>query len=469
MGVYESQIIMKNINQKEVIELKDLIPFLSNEELQLLLSQLEPILRDHDYKKVATNIDLEQLQITYYPSLFSHRPELPEMLKLIQNSGIYDQHELDFLTLRSLVNLSWPKPSDQKHLEFMLKTEMALQVAMRQMAKAIKNRHAERQAWLPYWARLAHFNLTRDLPPSIQSEIGPDGIPCILLRSQDINAHTFPISTGQAIVLDYALEPFLKNMNAFLHSYYASRELSGPKRIFRAFKELLPRVLFYKGLISAYASPPFSLLFGDDNVFSLVKNTTDSQISFLIAHEIGHIILNHPGSHTAFPVTTNKPENTLIYLKHEQSLEFEADSFAMDWGRSRVINNFRYFLHPKRSKNKKKIPSTISSLNQTLSEYGHFYLSIETLFLIIDFLESFYEKLASSSRSIPSFQNLNTHPNPQIRWERIQKHCVYDIPISSDFSKYSKELLSKVLEYTDTLSKDIISDSIKEFRQQNGN
>ena len=60
------------LEQTEISEIEGLVPFLDKDELAYLLAHLEPFLKGHEYEKVAINIDLEQLQITYYPSLFKH-------------------------------------------------------------------------------------------------------------------------------------------------------------------------------------------------------------------------------------------------------------------------------------------------------------------------------------------------------------------------------------------------------------
>jgi hypothetical protein len=461
---------MKNITNSlqnlQVSEMDGIVPFLDQNELAYLLAHLQPILEEHDFGKIEIYLDLEQLQVAHYPSLYSDDKDLGDILDMIQNSGVYDQHELDFLALRSLVTLSWPEPKSNEHVEYMAKIETALNIAMIKVAQYIRSRHPERAVWLPYWARLAHFNLLENLPEPLQNQFGPDGIPCFVLRSRDINAHTFPLSNGQAIGIDYALEPFLKNINSFLHSYYRSREIAGPKRIHRAFTELLPRVLFFKGLVPPQAIPPLSLLFGEEAVLS-VKATTDAQISFLITHEIGHIALQHPGSRAAFSAK-GRHNKEMNYLDFEHMYEYEADAFAMEWQRSNVLNTFRYHLHPKRTSDSEKVTSTIQSLNESLHDFAHFQLSVETLFLIMDFLESFYNLLIEKVEELPAPLQIKSHPDPKERWMRLQRHCIHDVPIPSEYYTYSKDLLENVVEHMVGLSSISINALVKELLVNEG-
>ncbi len=139
----------KNIfDELEAAEIEGLLPFLDGEELSYLLAHIEPIRTSHDYGKISTALDLEQLQLADYPSLYSNTPQLIPLLKTIQNSGLYDQRELDFLTLRSLVTFTWPMPESKEHLEYMVTIEAALHATMLRMAKYIRKRHPERVAWL---------------------------------------------------------------------------------------------------------------------------------------------------------------------------------------------------------------------------------------------------------------------------------------------------------------------------------
>ena len=129
----------------------------------------------------------------------------------------------------------------------------------------------------------------------------------------------------------------------------------------------------------------------------------------------------------------------------------------MNWLRSRVINRFRYYLHPNRTQDPGKIPHTLESLIETLHDYAHFYASVDTLFILIGFIESFYERLTSMIPELPK-PILVSHPHAGERWIRLQRHCVFDIPISSGFNEYSKALLGEVLEYMSTLSSRSIAD-----------
>jgi hypothetical protein len=437
-------------------------PLLDGDEIAYLLAHLEPILKDHRLLRPATGLDLEQLQIADYPSLYADAEDVRDILGLIQTNGTYDQNELDFLALRSLVTLSWPEPKSNEDVAVMAKVETALHYALIRVAEYIRSRHPDRGAWLPYWTRLAHLNLLRSLPEPLQKQFGPDGIPCFVFRSRDINAHTFPLSRRQAIGLDYALEPFLKNINGFLYSYYGSRLFAGPNRISRAFRELLPRVMFFKGLTAAYKVPSLSILLGERAV-GTVKGVTDAQIAFLIAHEIGHIALEHP-----FSSATQLAQNGLTQTREigqfnfEHIFEYEADAFAIEWQRSKVLNDFRYFMNPKRTGKKQKWSSSVQSMNNSLNDYAYFHKGVGTLFLVIHFLEAVYDILSAKVEGLARPPQIASHPGPMDRWSKLERHSICDLPITSEFYIYSKELLGNVVDYASSLQAETLQALIKE-------
>jgi hypothetical protein len=192
-----------------------------------------------------------------------------------------------------------------------------------------------------------------------------------------------------------------------------------------------------------------------------VKATSDAQISFLIAHEIGHVALGHPGIKAAFQVESTTC-GKLTYFEFEHMYEYEADAFALDWLRSKVINSFRYHLHPTRTCGPKKLAGAAEKLTEALSDYAHFYTSVELLFIIIHFLEAFYHRLTQLVPELPVRALMTSHPAALERWRRLQQHCVYDIPLGSGFNEYATELLSNVLEYITTVSSESIGALIKE-------
>jgi hypothetical protein len=443
-------------------EMTKLVPLLNGDEIAYLLAHIEPLLKDHAPLRPSTGLDLEQLQIGDYASLYADAQDVRDILDLIQSYGTYDERELDFLALRSLVTLNWREPKSNEDVAVMAKVETALHFALIRVAEYIRSRHPERRAWLPYWARLAHINLVKSLPEPLQKQFGPDGIPCFVFRSRDINAHTFPLSNRQAIGLDYALEPFLKNINGFLYSYYGSRLFAGPKRIPRAFKELLPRVMFFKGLTPAYRVPSLSILFGQPAV-GTVKGITDAQITFLIAHEIGHIALEHPSSRATAPTHSGQTQAKGInHFNLEHTFEYEADAFAMEWQRSKVLNDFRYFLHPKRRYSKRKWSSTAKSMDNSLNDYAYFHLGVGTLFLVIHVLDAIYKILTKKVEGLASPPQIMSHPAPVQRWARLQTRSICDLPMPSEFYAYSKELLGNVIEYASGLPAENVQALIKE-------
>lgn len=440
----------------------NLVPLLDRDEIAYLLAHIEPLLKDHEPVRPSIGLDLEQLQIGDYASLYADAQDVRDILGVIQSYGTYDERELDFLALRSLVTLYWREPKSNDDVRLMADVETALHSAMLRVAEYVRTRHPERRAWLPYWARLAHLNLLRSLPEPLQKQFGPDGIPCFVFRSRDINAHTFTLSRRQAIGLDYALEPFLKNINSFLYSYYGSRQFAGRERVSRAYKEFMPRVMFFKGMIPSYKIPSLSIVFGEEAVGS-VKGITEAQVSFLIAHEIGHITLGHP---LAAPRLRPRRGPTEVGDTHdlvlEHMFEYEADALAMEWQRSKVLNDIRYFLHPKRRGNEPEWSGAVKSMDNSLNDYAYCQFSVGTLFLIIHAMETLYQVFIEKVGGLVKAPQITSHPDANERWSRLRKRCICDIPINSEFYAHSKELLESILDYASGLPAENIQALTKE-------
>jgi hypothetical protein len=455
---------MEHSDPKELIasEMGQLEPFLKKEEIDYVTSQLTPLLGSNI--KATIGLDLEQLQIADYPSLFAKRPELIELLRFIQDSGVFNQEELNFLTLRSLVTLTWPRPSSTEEVKLMADVESNVNRALFRLAHHITEVRPHRTAWVPYWARLAHLDLLNELPETLRHEYSPERLPTILMRSRDVNASTCMVPGAQVIVLDYALEPFLKSMNVFLVSYYESRDLAGPRRLGRALAELIPRVLFFKGATPAYALPPFGLLFGEKSLWR-AKVYTDQQIRFLVAHELAHILFSHPGLRAALPcISELDPTKQVEQIQYEHMYEHEADVFGLNWQRSLALNAAHRLTQAKRSKKKRsEMGAKGRALDLALNTYLERFDSVRTLFLVMDFVEVCYGQLSSMVPNLPK-RATYSHPAPTERWNRIQKHCIFDAPIGSEFTSYSDYILKGALNLLQTLSGRTIHEIVEEAR-----
>lgn len=458
--------VLGALEKLEVNEIMGLIPFLNEEELNLLLFNLKPLLdpnTNHLLKEVtgAISLDLEQLQFGHYPTLISNDETTKEILNIIQNCGVYNQEELDFLTLKSLIKFSWSLPITEKLLKEIIKIEMTLHYKLNDFGKYIRSKKKSQSDLLPYWGRLAQFNLLRNLPQSLQKKYGPNNIPCILIRSKDINAHTFPINGKQGIALDYALEPFLKTMNSMIISYYKSEHMSGPKRFSRALNEVLPNVLYFKGLVPAEYLYALNILFSNDDV-NTIKRMTDTQVGFLLAHEYGHIILKHQGSRQVFPNSSSKEnQEQFDHIKYNHSLEYEADMFAIGYFRSQSLNYLRYQLHPKRSKDEKTSKKTLEDSADYLNSSVKRFTYVSILFYTIEFMESLFEKISNRLQKSNWPETSKSHPKAINRLNRIQNHCMFDIPFEDELCLYVKDFYHKILLHLDSINDKELNDLIK--------
>jgi Zn-dependent peptidase ImmA (M78 family) len=85
-------------------------------------------------------------------------------------------------------------------------------------------------------------------------------------------------------------------------------------------------------------------LFFDQDVLITAHHLTTSQVDFILMHELGHVVLDHPRRYKAL----KDAGGDVTPLRHE--FEYSADTFAVGLVRSRALNGVRYILNPNRIK-----------------------------------------------------------------------------------------------------------------------
>jgi hypothetical protein len=199
-------------NSSPIIPWKELEPFYRHWQIRSGLSK-------SDDPKVIMNLDYLAL-MDYSDAYALNDQDLRDVLAVIENSRLYDSLEIIELTVQSLVFLIWPSLKSQKEKDRIPFIEFELWKTSKQISKYIFEQRKDIGVKLPPWARIAYLGVLSTIPDAHQSKELVSSTPCILLRSCDVNAYTFPLKGRKAIVMDYALEPFLRSINRMFGTYF---------------------------------------------------------------------------------------------------------------------------------------------------------------------------------------------------------------------------------------------------------
>src|SRR5256885_17135279 len=94
--------------------------------------------------------------------------------------------------------------------------------------------------------------------------------------------------------MNYALEPILKHLNRYLLHYFCTREMAGPKRLFRAWEGILPTVLhFWSDVVATRLTRSTNILY-DEQMGVMAHRLAADQLDFIVMHDLGHVPLENP-------------------------------------------------------------------------------------------------------------------------------------------------------------------------------
>jgi hypothetical protein len=242
----------------------------------------------------ATAVDLEQLQLVDYTSLPGVNDEQRRAIAKAQAEEAIKPEEMIFLALRSLYQFSWPDPESNDDIRFAAACEYTLNQALIGRALDLAFSLNAPDASLPYWGRLAFLNVMASLPQENIERFGLVSVACGLVKKAKFNATTVSLPGGSVILLNYALQPILKHLNRFLLHYFGNNESAGPNRLQRAWEGIVATVLhFWSEVPVMEITRPSMPIYGEDHAL-LVHELTTHQVEFIVAHELGHVALDHP-------------------------------------------------------------------------------------------------------------------------------------------------------------------------------
>lgn len=416
-------------------------------EIANLADQIDP-----QGPKPGIQLDLEHLQTLDYRQLPGMTDEQRKLIDQLNAENRPQPEEAIFLGLRSLLSVTWPKPTGIEDVKRAADYEAALNVIFAktafQMASAVKGGHQR----MPYWARLSFLHFMCSVQEAAIDEYQLDKIACTPIWRNKFNATSFALDNSSVIAMNFALEPILKHLNRYFLHFKRVQEYDESSRLQRAWREIAPTVLYFCSHISAVRLPGPSLFYEAESAKE-VHFRTATQVGFIVAHEVGHVILDHPRRFKKLAGQTYAKD-----MRHE--FEFMADMFAMNGIRSGLFNNIRYLANPNRNVREGEEDRTVVD---AVLEYSVDIESIELLFIYMDFIECAGEYLRDRLHGRLIFtEPSHSHPPASARWNNLKKANCSDYPLGLDASEFSRGFFLQLLDYMRTLSLEDLEKSVSE-------
>lgn len=431
-----------NIKPEQLLtdEMSELIPFINSKRIDKILGSLAFYCEKHD-KKFKAILDLDQIQAGQYQKLKKFNSEEQKIVDDVINKSNIDSRTLIYLSLRSMFTLVWDQFETVEDIKVVLELETMFSRILIENSKEIADEYKE-ISFYPYWARLNLLQLLSQLNLNNPEFEILNNLTCCILPSKDLNANLFSLPEGSIIGLDYALDPLLKFFNTFVLHYYSTKDYAGPCRISRAFNDILPFILYFIYDLSIHKFQYQVPLFNID-IATTSKSFTYHQVTFLVAHEIGHLVLNHHGKSNSFHFNSKTSDLEAKIINRDHFLEFEADIFGLNFFRSKVLNEMRYNLNRKNLKDKKD-KERLKLIDTTLNTQFESIQSVRCLFLIMSFIERSVDYILQiTNGNMP----IKTHPSALNRLNRLKLIDSFDIPVKEGIELYYEEFLGLIHDF----------------------
>lgn len=423
------------------------VPLLRQEEIASILDRVrsvaDSIVGEGNNPKIF--FDLEHLQITDYVELPPNTSEQKEAIQKIQKTNPVRLDEMAYLALRSMIGFSWDKPQSENEIQRAAAYESALGMVLTEVSSQVSDRYDPLNSPLPYWGRLAFLRVMTGIPDEQIEAMRLQKVSCTLLKDPVFNARSFQFDEHGIVALNFALEPILKNLNRMLLHFFHTQSMAGPKRMERAWQDLMPVVAYFwtGGAVPTNHLSGHSVLF-DQTMAEHAQALTASQVDFIIRHELGHLVLDHARRLKA--ITDNSEARVAL----QKEFEFSADAFAHGNHRSELYNHLRINLQWDDG------PSNDSENNnkalQSLHSYQADISGVRLLFIYMDAIDQAGQMLKRRlGGSIRFRTKMDTHPSPRERLERLDSFNLGEHHPTSELIRYAIDFFSKVIEYAEGL------------------
>jgi hypothetical protein len=393
-------------------------------------------------KKPTVSFDLELLQVVDYTAFPDVTEAQRDQIKKLHSSAPVRTDEMVYLALRSMICFDWPPPESVADIERAADYERVLSMVLTDRSIELSRSLTAPDALLPYWGRLGFLTVMRRLPPDKVAEYKLDNVACVLTKKPAFNATTFAWERGPVLGLNFALQPILKNLNRYLLHFFHTKDMAGPSRMMRAWSAIVPTVLYF------WAAAPANklskdLIFFDQDATLTAQHIVTRQLEFIIMHELGHVVLDHPRRLAALQIRGGD----ITQARHE--FEFGADTFAYGLVRSVLFNRLAYHLRP---------PDPLDGNGKAnlglfgLSEYEQDYQSICLLFLFMDCIDRAGLLLKGRLGERIKFRaQLDSHPKARDRLARLHAMHLGDLGYTTELIRYAEQFFDRVLSYAEAL------------------
>jgi hypothetical protein len=402
--------------------------------------------------KPTVALDLEHLQVADYGTFEGVSDTQRQYIQQLHEAEPIRPEEMLFLGLQSLFIVSWPKPESVADIEFAAGYHFVLNKLLLETALDLASNFRAPGALLPYWGRLSFLRVMVELPEEHVTRYGLDKVACTLVKRAKFNATTFALDDGPLIGANYALEPIIKHLNKYLLHYFGSREMSGPKRLSRAWEGILPTVLHFWSDVSATQITRSTITLYDEHMGAMAHRLTADQLDFIMMHELGHVALDHPRRFRA-EKASGRDTNT---VRHE--FEFAADAFALGLMRSKLVANTRIATEAPDRGSDERVARVTDGLHEYQSALGAAYL----LFVYMDFIQRAGECLrARLGGKIRLREQMDSHPRASSRLDRLELTNLGEYLYTSPLERYSRQFFETVLDYVLSLDDDALLQSVR--------
>lgn len=249
-----------------------------------------------------------------------------------------------------------------------------------------------------------------------------------LLFTRDPNGWTIKCNGGSILALDATLKPILDYINGFIFLCKYKALYSKQAFSFEWLSErLLPPVLYF---ISDYPASRLPWVMAPSVEAARYKTQISKcQIKFVLAHELGHILLDHIAESTLTSslstMTGEKLPRGVVILNRYEIQELEADQFALNLCKSSLVNN------------------VLLGKKVYLAEIPQLRMAVELLFLILGLIEDVAAVLLLPGRSTQV--RTSSHPPAADRLEAIRSFHSMDLMDDRKSLSFAKSVFAQWL------------------------
>jgi hypothetical protein len=173
------------------------------------------------------------------------------------------------------------------------------------------------------------------------------------------------------------------------------------------------------------------------------KRAVETQLQFIIAHELGHVFLGHNdvSNHEVIPISRfrySDDDQIVSAVSRRHTEEYSADMFAAGYLKTALLNEaFEIWMVNSGA-------AVEDALSPALSRVPRWRTHVETLFLLMDFVEDGGKLIDQALGREPSRLPL-THPPALSRLAILARMHPSDIRVDRDYSGFVAATLDGVL------------------------